>query len=85
MWDIYLYRKMTTTYFKLYLFILGDGKKLVVDMFLEWFCVPEGCSLFTFWGKEVYIKGVTCVGIGGKRCTFWGMPLTLKVHKDTKV
>lgn len=66
---------MTTTIFKLYLFILGEGIKPVVKAFSMVFCVPEGGRLFTYTGKEVYIRGLTCVGLRAKMCTFEGKQL----------
>lgn len=42
----------------------------MVDRFLVGFRVPEGGKLFTFWGKEVYLSGETCVVMRVKKCTF---------------
>lgn len=76
--------KITTTYFNLILFILESLENRVVEGFLRGFCVPERGILFTFQGEDVYHSGDTCVGIRGMLCTFEGMGITGKVHKNTK-
>ena len=61
-------------------FILEGSVKPVNKRFSGPFCVQKGCNLCSFWVKDVYKRGVTCVVIRLKKCTFEVSVITLKVH-----